>query len=303
MKKSIIHLNPAVAKAIRAKKPVLALESTIISHGMPYPNNLKMALRLQEIALDNGVQPATVAIIRGKLQIGLSNDEIDYLAKTKGVLKVSRPDFATCMALGLDGATTVAGTMIAANLAKLKVFATGAIGGVHRGAEDNFDISADLTELSRTPVIVVSAGAKAILDLPKTIEYLETLGVPILGFNTDQFPAFYSRKSGIPLYHKVTSAKEVAHIYKMHIKLGFNSGMLVANPIPSEHEIPSSEIEGIIKEAVKESIKSSIAKKDLTPFLLSKIVKLTDGKSLTANIKLVENNVIVGAKIARELGW
>lgn len=301
MKKIIINYSPAVSKAIKSKKPILALESTIISHGVPYPNNVKMALKLQEISLDHGVVPATIAIIKGKLHVGLTNSEIEYLAKTKGVLKVSRPDFATCMALGLDGATTVAGTMIAAHLAKIKIFATGGIGGVHRGAEESFDISADLTELAKTPVIVVSAGAKAILDLPKTIEYLETQGVPILGYNTDEFPAFYSRSSGIKLYHKITSTSEIAKIYETHLKLGFSTGILVANPIPKKYEIPSAEIEKIIKIAIKESKRNSVAKKDLTPFLLSKILELTKGKSLDSNLRLVENNVLIGAQIAKEL--
>ncbi|MBF0298778.1 MAG: pseudouridine-5'-phosphate glycosidase [Oligoflexia bacterium] len=298
---TIIHYHPSVAKALKTKKPILALESTIISHGVPYPNNVKMALRLQEIALDHGAVPATIAIIKGKLHIGLTPREIEYLAKTKGVLKVSRPDFATCMALDLDGATTVAGTMIAADMANIKVFATGGIGGVHRGAEDSFDISADLTELSQTPVVVVSAGAKAILDLPKTIEYLETQGVPIIGYNTEEFPAFYSRSSGIRLYHKVTSAAQIAKIYKTHLKLGFNSGILVANPIPAKYEIPSSEIGKIINIAVKESKKHLVAKKDLTPFLLSKILELTKGRSLASNLKLVENNVMIGAQIAVQI--
>ena len=296
--KQLLEINSKVKQALESGNPVIALESTIISHGMPYPENIKVARNLERIAEDAGVIPATICLMNGKIKIGLNDDELKMLAISKDVAKVSRRDFSRVLASKKIGATTVAATMIAANLAGIKVFATGGVGGVHRGAEDTFDISADLQEFSQTPVIVVSAGAKAILDLPKTLEVLETLGVPVYGFQTDLFPAFYSAESDLHI-DKIDSEKEIVDLYKTNIKLGFKNGILVANPIPKKYEIPFEEMDKHIKIALERANENCITGRELTPFLLSEIVKITKGSSLETNIRLVENNVALACRIAK----
>lgn len=295
----LLSINPEVAEALEKGQAVVALESTIISHGMPYPQNVEMAQKTEEIIRENGAIPATIAIIDGKIQVGLNEDQLELLATAEDVAKVSRRDLAQILATKKLGATTVASTMIGAELAGIKVFVTGGIGGVHRGYEEHMDVSADLDELAQTPVTVVGAGAKAILDLPRTLEYLETKGVPVLGYGTDYLPAFFSSSSDYKLNARVDSAEEVADIMKHSYALDFKGGILVANPIPVEDEIPSEEINQIIEEAVRQEQEAGIKGKDSTPFLLSKIVELTEGKSLEANIALVYNNAKVGAKIAK----
>lgn len=295
----LLSINPEVAEALEKGQAVVALESTIISHGMPYPQNVEMAQKTEEIIRENGAIPATIAIIDGKIQVGLNEDQLELLATAEDVAKVSRRDLAQILATRKLGATTVASTMIGAELAGIKVFVTGGIGGVHRGYEEHMDVSADLDELAQTPVTVVGAGAKAILDLPRTLEYLETKGVPVLGYGTDYLPAFFSSSSDYKLNARVDSAEEVADIMKHSYALDFKGGILVANPIPVEDEIPSEEINQIIEEAVRQEQEAGIKGKDSTPFLLSKIVELTEGKSLEANIALVYNNAKVGAKIAK----
>lgn len=299
MMNKLLSINPEVAEALEKGQAVVALESTIISHGMPYPQNVEMAQKTEEIIRENGAIPATIAIIDGKIQVGLNEDQLELLATAEDVAKVSRRDLAQILATRKLGATTVASTMIGAELAGIKVFVTGGIGGVHRGYEEHMDVSADLDELAQTPVTVVGAGAKAILDLPRTLEYLETKGVPVLGYGTDYLPAFFSSSSDYKLNARVDSAEEVADIMKHSYALDFKGGILVANPIPVEDEIPSEEINQIIEEAVRQEQEAGIKGKDSTPFLLSKIVELTEGKSLEANIALVYNNAKVGAKIAK----
>lgn len=296
----LVSINPEVEKALEEGKAVVALESTIISHGMPYPQNVEMAQKTEGIIRDNGAVPATIALIDGKIQVGLDEEQLELLATAEDVAKVSRRDLAQVLATKKIGATTVASTMIAAELAGIKVFVTGGIGGVHRGYEEHMDVSADLEELSHTPVTVIAAGAKAILDLPRTLEYLETKGVPVLGYSTDYLPAFFSSSSEYQLNARVDSPKEVADIMKSTDDLEFNGGILVANPIPKEDEIPAAEINEIIEEAIKQEQAAGVKGKDSTPFLLSKIVELTDGKSLEANLALVYNNAELGAKIAAE---
>ncbi|MDN6161695.1 MAG: pseudouridine-5'-phosphate glycosidase [Pisciglobus halotolerans] len=296
----LLSINPEVADALKEGKAVVALESTIISHGMPYPQNVEMARKTEGIIREKGAVPATIAIIDGKIQVGLNKEQLELLATAEDVAKVSRRDLAQVLATKKIGATTVASTMIASELAGIKVFVTGGIGGVHRGYEEHMDVSADLEELSHTPVTVVAAGAKAILDLPRTLEYLETKGVPVLGYRTDYLPAFFSSTSEHKLNARVDSAEEVADIMKSTDALEFNGGILVANPIPKEDEIPAEEINEIIEEAIKQEQTAGIRGKDSTPFLLSKIVELTDGKSLDANLALVYHNAEVGAKIAVE---
>jgi pseudouridylate synthase len=295
---SFLEINSKVKQALENRKPVIALESTIISHGMPYPENIKVAKDLEKIAEDAGVVPATICLMNGKIKIGINDDELEMLANSKDVAKVSRRDFSRVLASKKIGATTVAATMIAANLAGIKVFATGGIGGVHRGAENSFDISADLQEFAQTPVIVVSAGAKAILDLPKTLEVLETLGAPVYGFQTDLFPAFYSAESDLQV-DRIDSEKEIADIYKTNMKLGFKNGILIANPIPKKYEIPFEEMDEHIKIALERAKRNNVTGRELTPFLLAEIVKITKGSSLETNIKLVENNVAVACRIAK----
>lgn len=295
---ALVSINPEVQEALEQGKPVVALESTIISHGMPYPQNVEMANQTEQIIRDNGAVPATIAIIDGKIQVGLNKEQLKLMATAEDVAKVSRRDMAQILASGKLGATTVATTMIGAHLAGIKVFVTGGIGGVHRGYEEHMDVSADLEELAQTPVTVVCAGAKAILDLPRTLEYLETKGVPVLGYGTDYLPAFFSSASENKLNARVESPKEVANIMKYSNELNFDGGILVTNPIPEDKEIPAEEINGIIEQALEEEREAGVKGKDSTPFLLAKIVELTEGKSLEANIALVYNNAKVGAEIA-----
>ncbi|HFI0464267.1 TPA: pseudouridine-5'-phosphate glycosidase [Streptococcus suis] len=297
---SILSISKEVQAALDANKPVVALESTIISHGMPYPQNVEMAKTVEQIIRDHGATPATIAIMDGQFKIGLEPEDLERLAKEKPVAKVSRRDLPEVFAKKLLGATTVATTMIGAHMAGIKVFVTGGIGGVHRGVEETMDISADLEELGQTPVTVVCAGAKAILDLPRTLEYLETKGVPVVGYQTDYLPAFYTRTSEYKLNSRAESAQEIAAMIKASDLLQLKAGILVTNPIPEAYEIPHEKIEGIIQAAVKEADEKGIRGKDSTPFLLGKIVELTDGASLDTNIQLVYNNAKLGAQIAVE---
>lgn len=294
-------VSEEVKNAVEQGKPVVALESTIISHGMPYPMNVETALEVERIVRENGAVPATIAIIKGKLKVGLSKDEIEYLGKGENIIKTSRRDLPFIIAKKLDGATTVASTMILANLAGIKIFATGGIGGVHRGAQQTFDISADLQELANTNVAVVCAGAKSILDIGLTLEYLETAGVPVVGYKTDELPAFYTRKSGFGVDYKVENPVELAEALKAKWDLGLNGGMVVANPIPEEYQMDYDTITKAIENALKEADEKGIKGKESTPFLLSKVKEITGGDSLDSNIKLVYNNAEVGAKLAVEL--
>lgn len=296
-----LEIHPNVEKALKENKAVVALESTIIAHGMPYPQNVETALKVEEIIRNNGAVPATVGIINGKIKVGLSTEEIEHMAKSKDVVKVSRRDIPFVISQKLDGATTVAGTMIAASLAGIKVFATGGIGGVHRGAEKTFDVSADLMELANTDVAVICAGAKSILDIGLTLEYLETHGVPVVGFKVEEFPAFYTRKSGFNVDYKVDSAKELAAAFKAKLDLKLKGGLVIGNPIPEEYEMDYDTINKAIEDALEEAEKLGIKGKEATPFLLSKVKSITDGKSLESNIQLVYNNAKVGAKLAVEL--
>ncbi|MGJ3206353.1 pseudouridine-5'-phosphate glycosidase [Geobacillus thermoleovorans] len=290
-----------VAQAKAEKKPIVALESTIISHGMPYPENVQTAKDVERIIRDRGAVPATIAIIDGKIKIGLTDDELELLGTSHDVEKVSRRDLPYVVAMKKHGATTVAGTMICAEMAGIRVFATGGIGGVHRGAEQTMDISADLQELSRTNVAVVCAGAKSILDLGLTLEYLETHGVPVIGYQTDVLPAFYSRTSPFRVGYRLDSAKEIAQFLETKWKLGLNGGVVIANPVPKEEELEESYINAIIEQALKEAEEKHITGKSVTPFLLDRVKTLTGGKSLQANIALVKNNAALAADLAREL--
>ncbi len=290
-----------VKEALKNSKPVVALESTLISHGFPYPENLKVAGEMEEIIRGYGVVPATIAMIKGKIKVGLTRGELEFMATSKDILKASRRDLAVIVAKGLNGATTVAATMLVAERAGIKVFATGGIGGVHRGAEKTFDVSADLQELARTPVAVVCSGAKAILDLPLTKEYLETMGVLIIGFRTDEFPAFYCRESGLKVDYVVNDEKEAAGIIRAMQDLGLGGGMIIANPVPEEYALSMEYMNEMIEEAVRAAEKEGIKGKKLTPYLLNKIKELSGGKSLQANIELVKDNARVAAKIAYEL--
>lgn len=297
-----LDVAPEVKKALEEGKPVVALESTIISHGMPYPKNVETALNVEKVVRENGAVPATIAIIGGRLKAGLSKEEIEYLGKTgQKVTKVSRRDLPVIVSKGMDGATTVATTMIIAAMAGIKVFATGGIGGVHRGAETTMDISADLEELAMTPVLVVCAGAKAILDLGLTLEYLETKGVPVIGFGTEELPAFYTRKSGFKVDYRLDTPKEVAMAFKAKQELGMQGGMLVTNPIPEEYAMDDKVINKAIDQAIKESVEQGIKGKATTPFLLARVVELTGGDSLDSNIQLVYNNAKVAAQTAAEM--
>ena len=290
-----------VRKALKDGRPVVALESTLISHGFPYPENLKVAGEMEEIIRGCGVMPATIAIIKGKMKVGLTRSEMEFMATSEDILKASKRDLAVIIAKGLNGATTVAATMIVAERAGIKVCATGGIGGVHRGAEKTFDISADLQELSRTPVAVVCSGAKSILDLPLTKEYLETMGVPVIGFGSEELPAFYCRESGMKVDYVVNNEVEAAKIIRAMQDLGLGGGIIIANPIPEEYALSMEYMNEMIEEAIESAEKEGIKGKKLTPYLLSKIKELTGGKSLKANIELVKNNAWVAAKIAREL--
>ena len=297
-----LEVSPEVQEALAAGRPVVALESTIISHGMPYPQNVETALNVEKIIRDNGAVPATIAIIGGRLKAGLSRDEIEYLGK-KGtdVIKASRRDLPVLVARGDDGATTVATTMIIAAMAGIRVFATGGIGGVHRGAEVTMDISADLEELAQTPVLVVCAGAKSILDLGLTLEYLETKGVPVIGYGTSELPAFYTRQSGFGVDYRLDTPEEVAAAFRAKLDMGLKGGMLVTNPIPEAYSMDPAVINRAIDEAIEEANALGIKGKQTTPFLLAKIKDITGGDSLASNIRLVYNNAALAAQVAARL--
>ncbi|WBW95140.1 pseudouridine-5'-phosphate glycosidase [Oceanirhabdus sp. W0125-5] len=302
MLEKYLSINEDVKKALENNMPVVALESTIISHGMPYPQNVETALLVEDEIRKNGAIPATIAIINGKLKVGLTKDEIEYLGKEGlNVIKTSRRDLPVIVAKKLNGATTVATTMIIAAMAGIKVFATGGIGGVHRGAQETFDISADLQELARTNVAVVCAGAKSILDLGLTLEYLETNGVPVLGYQTKELPAFYTRKSGFNVDHRMDTPKEIAETLDAKWNLNMNGGVVITNPIPEKYAMDYDTITNAIEEALKEAEEKGIRGKESTPFLLSKVKDITKGASLESNIKLVLNNAKLGAQIAVEL--
>ena len=294
----MIILSKEVQEAIQKKKPIVALESTIISHGMPYPQNVHMANTVEEIIRKEGAVPATIAIMDGKIRVGLEPEDLEIMATSKNVAKVSRRDLAMVIANKQLGATTVATTMICAHLAGIKFFVTGGIGGVHKGYEELMDVSADLEELAMTPVTVICAGAKSILDLPRTMEYLETKGVPVIGYETKVLPAFYTRESDVKLPHTINDPAKIAEFVHVKEDLNLGGGNLVVNPIPVEHQLAPDYINGIIEQAVAASVKDHIVGKDATPYLLAKIVELTEGKSLEANIQLVYNNAKLGAKIA-----
>ena len=297
-----LDVAPEVAKAIAEGQPVVALESTIISHGMPYPQNVETALAVEGIIRENGAVPATIAVIGGRLKAGCTKEEIEYLGKAgTSVAKASRRDLAVLCARGQDGATTVTTTMIIAHMAGIRIFATGGIGGVHRGAETTMDISADLEELSHTPVMVVCAGAKSILDLGLTLEYLETHGVPVMGYGTEELPAFYTRHSGFKVDYRVDSPEELARIFSVQQELGFEGGMLVTNPIPEEFSMPADVINKAIDDAIAEANAKGIHGKEITPFLLDRIQQLTGGDSLHSNIELVFNNARLAARTAAAL--
>jgi len=300
MTHDLLDVTDEVATALSEGRPVVALESTIISHGMPYPRNVEMAVEVEGIVRDGGAVPATIAVLDGRPRIGLGRDDLELLASDPDVVKVSVRDLPYVVARGLHGATTVASTMRLAALAGIPVFVTGGLGGVHRGAQQSFDISADLTELGGTPVAVVSAGVKSILDIGLTLEMLETQGVPVLVHGSDEFPSFFSRSSGHAAPMRVDSAAEVAAVMRAAWSLGLRSGIVVANPIPAEHEIPADEIGAIIEQALGDLDRLGITGKDATPYLLGRIVEITDGASLTANIALVRNNARLGAAIAGE---
>ena len=301
MYRNFMDIKPEVEKALEEGTPVVALESTIISHGMPYPKNVETALAVEEVIRKKGAVPATIAIIGGRIKIGLTADEIEYMAKADNVLKVSRRDFPLVISQKLDGATTVAGTMIAANMAGIKVFVTGGIGGVHRGAGESFDISADLEELKMTDVAVVCAGVKSILDIGATLEYLETAGVPVITYGADSFPAFYSRESGFPAECRIDDTSKIADVIRAKEQMGLRGGILIACPIPAEDEIPFDKMDAVIKQALKECDEKGVKGKKITPFLLSRVKELTKGSSLEANIKLVLNNADIGAGIAADI--
>ena len=296
-----LTFSAEVAAARSHGTPLVALESTIITHGMPYPQNIDTALRVEAAVRAAGAVPATIAVMAGRIHIGLSAAELEGLGQAKGVMKLSRADLAACLATGRTGATTVAATMICAHLAGIDVFATGGIGGVHRGAETSFDISADLHELAATAVTVIAAGAKAILDLPKTLEVLETLGVPVIAFGQDELPAFWSRTSGLRAPLRMDSAAEIAAAHLMRARLGLPGGQLVTNPIPVGDEISRDVINPVIATALAEARAQGILAKAVTPFLLDRIFSLTDGRSLSANIALVLNNARLGAAVATEI--
>src|SRR5262245_3798182 len=295
---SLLSMTPEVRVAIETGQPVVALESTLIAHGMPYPRNLEMAQRLGASVRQEGAVPAIIAVGRGRILVGLDDAELRQIAEAQDVAKISSREIAAFLASGKMGATTVASTMACAHLAGIRIFATGGIGGVHRGAASTFDISADLDQFARTPVAVVSAGAKAILDLPKTLEYLETKDVPVIGYGTDSFPAFFARSSGLPLQLRCDTPDQVATILRTQDRLGSGSGTLIANPIPEAHALPAEEIETVITRALAAAEREGIAGKEVTPYLLAALVKLTGGRSLAANMALVEHNATVGARIA-----
>ena len=295
-----LDISEEVKEALHEKKAVVALESTIISHGMPYPENVESALNSEKNIRENNAVPATIAIIKGRIKVGLNKEELEYMGSNKNIAKSSRRDLPVMLALKKDGATTVTTTMIGASLAGIKVFATGGIGGVHRYAQETFDISADLQELSKTNVAVVCAGAKSILDLGLTIEYLETFGIPVLGYKTENFPAFYTRESGYRVDYKIDTTKDIANILNTKWSLGLEGGIVVCNPIPEEYEMDKDYINKIIDDTVKEAKDENISGKDVTPYILAKLHSVTENKSLKANKELVYNNCRVAANIAYE---
>jgi pseudouridylate synthase len=294
----MLQLSPEVAEAMVQRKPIVALESTIISHGMPYPQNVETAQEVEALIHQEGAVPATIAIFAGRIHVGLTADELEQLGSAKQVAKVSRRDLPHVLATGAIGATTVAATMIAAQLADIRLFVTGGIGGVHRGAETSFDISADLQELAQTPVAVVCAGAKSILDLGLTLEYLETHGVPVIGYQTDRFPAFFTRDSGFPVDFRLDTPAQVAKLLATQWSLGYRGGAVVANPIPEAQALEQGAIDAIIARALSEATQQGVTGKRVTPFLLDRIKQLTGGRSLEANIALVKHNAVVGARLA-----
>ncbi|HEX9906121.1 MAG TPA: pseudouridine-5'-phosphate glycosidase [Propylenella sp.] len=298
---ALIETSPEVAEALAAGRPVVALESAIVTHGMPRPRNVETALAVEAIVRENAATPATVALLDGRIRVGLDRGELERLGAAPGVLKASRRDLAPALARKATAGTTVAATMAVAARAGIAVFATGGIGGVHRGAAESFDVSADLSELAATPVAVVCAGCKSILDIPRTLELLETLGVPVLGYGTDEFPAFFARSSGHRLDHRADTPGEVAEVIRLHRQLQLPSGVLVANPIPEADALPAAEIEARIAAACREAEAAGISQKALTPYLLDRIGALTGGRSLAANIALVKNNAALAARVAVEL--
>ncbi len=295
-----LDINKEVLDGLRYYKPIVALESTIISHGMPYPENIETALSLEKIIRDNGAIPATMGIVKGRIKVGLTSEEMEFLATSKDIIKTSRRDIPYVVGLGLSGGTTVAATMIFSQYAGIRVFATGGMGGVHRGADKSFDISADLTELSYTNVAVVCAGVKAILDIGLTLEQLETLGVPVIGYGTDDFPAFYTRSSGFKVPMRVDTPEDCAKVLKTKWDLKLDGGVIVANPIPKQYEAHRDNIDKAIELALFEADKSGITGKEVTPYLLDKVKEITAGESLAANMALVKNNALLAAKIAVE---
>ncbi|MEJ8547879.1 pseudouridine-5'-phosphate glycosidase [Brevibacillus borstelensis] len=296
--KQYLTYTEEVRHALDNNLPVVALETTIISHGMPYPQNIEMAKEVEQIIRDNGAVPATIGIMDGKIKIGLSESELEEFATNKSVEKVSRRDFPYILATGKIGATTVAGTMIGAQLAGIRVFATGGIGGVHREGENTWDVSADLTELAQTGLAVVCAGCKSILDIGRTLEYLETQGVPVVGYRTDEFPSFFARESGFGVDFRLDAPEEVAAVMDTKWKLGLDGGLVIANPVPEKDALDHAKIEAVIQQALQEAKENGIAGKKVTPFLLSKVKELTEGKSLQTNIALVKHNAAVAAQIA-----
>lgn len=300
MLNNYLQVKPEIEEALRKGLPVVALESTIISHGMPYPENIKTAKEVERIVRENGAIPATIAILNGKLTVGLNDEELELLGNSTDVVKASRRDLPFIVAKELNGATTVAATMIIAAMAGIKVFATGGIGGVHRHAQETFDISADLQELAKTNVAVVCAGAKSILDIGLTLEYLETQGVPVVGYETNEFPAFYTRKSGFKVDYRVDSEIELAKALKAKWDMGLKGGLVIANPIPHEYEMNYEDINNAINNALKEADNEGVKGKEATPFLLYKVKEMTKGKSLDSNIQLVYNNAKLAAKLALE---
>lgn len=300
MNNEFLDINEEVKTALKENKPIVALESTIISHGMPYPENVESALNCEKIIRENNVVPVTIAIIGGKIKIGLNKDELEYMGKTKNIIKVSRRDLPAILSLKKDGATTVTTTMIASSLAGIKIFATGGIGGVHRYAQETFDISADLQELANTKVAVICAGAKSILDISLTKEYLETYGVPVLGYKTENFPGFYTRESGYKVDYKIDDTKDIANIIYTKWELGLKGGVVICNPIPEEYAMDKNYIDKIIDETVKEAKDKKIKGKEVTPFVLAKLHSVTKNKSLKANKELVYNNCKVASLIAND---
>ena len=301
MSASMLHIAPDVRAALEARQPLVALESTVISHGLPYPHNLELARAMEDEIRAADAVPATIGVMRGVPTVGLSAKELEHFAHAEGVLKLSRRDIAYAVAMKRDGATTVAATMALAAAAGIQVFATGGIGGVHRGARDTWDISGDLTELARTPVLVVCAGAKSILDLPATLEYLETIGVPVLGMATDEFPAFYSATSGLPVGARVETPAEAAAVWKAHLALGGGSGMLLAVPPPADVALPRAMVETAIERALARAAESGVRGQAVTPFLLSAVAEETEGESMRTNIALLRQNARVAAEISRQL--